>query len=162
MSSKLITRSFFEPLKVLKCNLNASVTGDGKFVLVQVSAKSNEDEMKFPTVWLRDNCQCSDCFHSGTLSRKINWNNLKMNTIITKINTNKTEKLVTVSWQDGHQSTYELNWLADRDFTTSSRDRYLQTIYKPVANLWGKSDFPKIAKTFEFDAVKNDDKGNTL
>lgn len=29
-------------------------------------------ELKFPLIWLRDNCQCSQCFHKVSNSRTIN------------------------------------------------------------------------------------------
>lgn len=29
--------------------------------------------LKFPSIWLRDNCQCSECFHVGSTSRTIDW-----------------------------------------------------------------------------------------
>lgn len=30
-----------------------------------------QEEYRFPFVWLRDNCQCSECFHSPSNSRTI-------------------------------------------------------------------------------------------
>lgn len=29
------------------------------------------EELKFPLIWLRDNCQCSQCFHAMSNSRTI-------------------------------------------------------------------------------------------
>lgn len=31
---------------------------------------------EFPLVWLRDNCQCEECFDPATTSRKIDWETL--------------------------------------------------------------------------------------
>lgn len=36
----------------------------------------NADE--FPIVWLRDNCQCSECFASSSQSRAINLGNFRL------------------------------------------------------------------------------------
>lgn len=34
------------------------------------------NSMIFPGIWLRDNCQCAQCFHRDSLSRKpLRWNN---------------------------------------------------------------------------------------
>lgn len=33
--------------------------------------KKFEEELKFPLIWLRDNCQCSQCFHVMSNSRTI-------------------------------------------------------------------------------------------
>jgi Gamma-butyrobetaine hydroxylase-like, N-terminal len=34
---------------------------------------------KFPFVWLRDNCQCSECFHKESQSRTIDWEKFDVN-----------------------------------------------------------------------------------
>lgn len=30
---------------------------------------------EIPIIWLRDNCQCSECFHPETFARIIDWDN---------------------------------------------------------------------------------------
>lgn len=37
-----------------------------------VGAKT-EEHLKYPLLWLRDNCQCSECFHKGSSSRVLDW-----------------------------------------------------------------------------------------
>lgn len=36
-------------------------------------------QLKFPAVWLRDNCQCSECFHKDSNSRTIMWKDFDVN-----------------------------------------------------------------------------------
>lgn len=43
---------------------------DAKKTIVLVDGS---DAFEYPFVWLRDNCQCSECFHETSLSRIINW-----------------------------------------------------------------------------------------
>lgn len=38
-----------------------------------------KDDFKFPAVWLRDNCQCSECFHNDSNSRTIMWKDFNVN-----------------------------------------------------------------------------------
>lgn len=45
---------------------------------VMLSIKG-EDEMRFPIVWLRDNCQCSACFHQDSKSRTIDLESFDIN-----------------------------------------------------------------------------------
>lgn len=48
----------------------ASIEGNGKTVSVEGYSK---DTLKFPGVWLRDNCQCEHCFSQSAQGRKINY-----------------------------------------------------------------------------------------
>ena len=43
---------------------------DAKKTLVLVDGS---DAYEYPFVWLRDNCQCEECFHQSSSSRIINW-----------------------------------------------------------------------------------------
>lgn len=47
--------------------------------LVVLSDDSCERKFEFPIIWLRDNCQCEECFHSQTYTRTINWDNFDFN-----------------------------------------------------------------------------------
>lgn len=38
-----------------------------------------KEQLKFPAIWLRDNCQCSECFHKDSNSRTIIWNDFNVN-----------------------------------------------------------------------------------
>lgn len=51
-----------------------------RFVCLEIKNNSNESKQyKFPSVWLRDNCQCAECFHNGSMSRTIDWQKFKYN-----------------------------------------------------------------------------------
>jgi hypothetical protein len=42
-------------------------------------ALGNGQFYQFPYVWLRDNCQCSSCFHNDSNSRTIDWETFDVN-----------------------------------------------------------------------------------
>lgn len=44
-----------------------------KFLVVNEPGKQL-NHVKFPLVWLRDNCQCSHCFHPEVNRRILDWN----------------------------------------------------------------------------------------
>lgn len=56
----------------------AHFTPDQSYVIVDVNSTENtakNEQLKYPLIWLRDNCQCSSCFDSQTKSRILDWTN---------------------------------------------------------------------------------------
>lgn len=54
----------------------AKTSLDRRFLIVDVNISENDlktEELKYPLIWLRDNCQCSNCFHAQSKSRTIDW-----------------------------------------------------------------------------------------
>jgi len=37
------------------------------------------EQTSYPYIWLRDNCQCSVCFHSGAVTRRLHFHDMDMN-----------------------------------------------------------------------------------
>ncbi|XP_011176989.1 gamma-butyrobetaine dioxygenase isoform X1 [Zeugodacus cucurbitae] len=134
----------------LKSLLSASVT-EGNVVVVQ--QPNGGEPLQFPSVWLRDNCQCSACFHANTKSRQANWKRASVESRIRSINGGAEKDVLTIDWQDNHKSTFRLDWLQDRDFAPTNRKRYIEEVYKPTYQLWGKSEFSNVLRSFEFKDV---------
>lgn len=61
---------------VRRISLVKSITSFRNILILQ---KSNEQKLKFPLVWLRDNCTCPECFHESSRSRVINWESFQVN-----------------------------------------------------------------------------------
>lgn len=79
---KLVENSIQRHLKMALKNASSSAsianaTADGRFMVVDIKQnKSNacaSEKHKYPLVWLRDSCQCSECFHAQSKSRSIDW-----------------------------------------------------------------------------------------
>ncbi|GAB0088837.1 hypothetical protein DMENIID0001_033010 [Sergentomyia squamirostris] len=115
--------------------------------------------MYFPILWLRDNCQCSECFNPPTHSRIIDWYNFNVNTKLETIVWNDLQKKMFIKWHDDHESVFELNWLQKRDFSPKSQENHLLENYRPVRKAWTKNDFSSIFHSFEFNDVINTDEG---
>lgn len=49
------------------------------FVHDEKHPKHKNEQLKFPLVWLRDNCQCSQCFDSSSKSRTMDWTKFTVN-----------------------------------------------------------------------------------
>ncbi|EDV32646.1 uncharacterized protein Dana_GF22125 [Drosophila ananassae] len=121
-------------------------------------ANHGSEVLKYPQIWLRDNCQCPDCFHASTRARKSHWERGPLNIEVSKLNYNPEQQKLEVTWQDDHQSTYDMAWLRERDFGEAARKRYLEEVYKPPPQLWGKSDFPAMRREFDYQDVLEKDK----
>lgn len=85
---KIANATWHQQLK--KCSnlvamTNAKLTADQRFVVVDVNKKTGKDlnesekQLKYPSMWLRDNCQCSECFHASSKSRTIDWTTFDLN-----------------------------------------------------------------------------------
>ncbi|XP_058816035.1 gamma-butyrobetaine dioxygenase-like [Topomyia yanbarensis] len=120
---------------------------------------ADEQRFEFPLIWLRDNCQCAECFHPKSYSRILNWELFKVDAvaqlreIVLTENGNKLE----IIWSDGHRSQYGSEWLLKRSFDNDSKQEYLNEWYRPRPTLWNKHRFGEILENFEFKDVINSD-----
>lgn len=113
------------------------------------------EKLKFPYVWLRDNCQCEQCFHKSAKSRILDWSKFDVN--IKPKDVIKDENSVNISWADGHTSQYKVNWLKFRSFTPESQKRYNETIYKPSKITWNNKNFTDIFSKHDYNEILNSD-----
>ncbi|XP_026471739.1 gamma-butyrobetaine dioxygenase-like [Ctenocephalides felis] len=112
---------------------------------------------KYPYTWLRDNCQCSECFHKGSQSRTLNWDNFDVRIKPTNFKVYSEQEKVLINWSDNHNSTYDIQWLKERNFSKSNRDRVLNTLYKQQKIHWSADEFTHIFQKFQFKDVINED-----
>lgn len=64
--------------RILTVKASAKVR-DNYIVIEAMSTAKESNEVKYPIVWLRDNCQCSQCFDKGSLSRVVDWRKFDCN-----------------------------------------------------------------------------------
>ncbi|XP_067635159.1 gamma-butyrobetaine dioxygenase [Eurosta solidaginis] len=140
--------------------LKASIE-TGKYILVQrdqIENSSSNKTMKFPSVWLRDNCCCDQCFHQSSKSRRINWDHFDTEVEATDIKVDSNAQQVIIKWSDEHVSRYDLKWLNEREFCDERRQKYLDEFYRPKTKHWAGAEFREITKTFKFqDVMQTDD-----
>ncbi|XP_037951103.1 gamma-butyrobetaine dioxygenase-like [Teleopsis dalmanni] len=157
-------RQLVATTKALKCfmrSISVSVQEQQDQSVQMVLVKEHEKQqqtMKFPGIWLRDNCLCDECFHKDSLSRKpLRWNNFDMAVKVQHIVTDDSKNAVKINWSDKHTSTFDLNWLKERDFSTENRQKYISEWYRPESKHWSKPEFQKILKKFEYKDVMEKD-----
>ncbi|KAF2843288.1 Trimethyllysine dioxygenase [Patellaria atrata CBS 101060] len=89
------------------------------------SIKVRDDSRKWydevPDMWLRDNCQCNKCVHTATKQRLVETFDIPEEIHITSCV--REGRNVKVKWSDGHDSIYDLGWLAASAHSKSAVSR---------------------------------------
>jgi len=116
-----------------------------------VSIEGKEEE--FPWVWLRDNCQCPQCYEALSRCRIHNLTEWDIGVKPRQVEVD--HEAVKVEWEGGHQSSYPLEWLKERSFREEARTLYREKVSTPQ-ELWGSELANKIP-TVDFTQVMEDD-----
>ncbi|KAK7791561.1 hypothetical protein R5R35_011064 [Gryllus longicercus] len=134
-------------------DIKAKVSTIDEVIQVQ-SADGNV--LKYPWIWLRDNCQCSSCFNPKLQSRTIDWRtfDISVNPKSLHINNN----ILSIEWSDGHCSEFTLKWLHERSFTKDNQEKWLNDVYRLPKIPWSAADFPSVLKKFDYSDVIQSDK----
>ncbi|KAI1067183.1 hypothetical protein LB506_004224 [Fusarium annulatum] len=75
-----------------------------------LDGKSTAEYRTFPNMWLRDNCQCSQCVNQDTKQRNIDTFQLREEDLKV-VDFKETEDKLLVNWSDGHESQHPLSYL---------------------------------------------------
>uniref|UniRef100_A0A182J4B3 Uncharacterized protein n=1 Tax=Anopheles atroparvus TaxID=41427 RepID=A0A182J4B3_ANOAO len=140
----------------------ASFDAHSSRVVLTVESSSAE-RFEFPAVWLRDNCQCSGCFHRGSSSRVLNWESFDVDRVrVATVRVIEGGRALEVLWEEGaphHRSVYELRWLMERSFREADTQAYLREWYRPEPVLWGAERFEsgEVLEQFSYRDVLHDD-----
>ncbi|XP_003412359.1 gamma-butyrobetaine dioxygenase [Loxodonta africana] len=119
--------------------------------LVQVLWHDGAESL-YPAVWLRDNCQCSDCYLDSAKARKLLIEGLDVNIRIKDLTFDR--KKVYITWPDEHCSEFEADWLKKRCFSQQARATLQKELFLPECHYWG-SEFQ--LPTLDFEDVLNND-----
>lgn len=107
--------------------------------------------LKFPAVWLRDNCPCPECVAPGTTQKLKDITDMPNGVAITR--TDRAGDSVTVTFApDQHQATFSESWLAanapDRDGdgderTEDVKELWLAADLDPAAGRFPQASWPR-------------------
>ncbi|XP_042302331.1 gamma-butyrobetaine dioxygenase [Sceloporus undulatus] len=101
----------------------------------------------YPSVWLRDNCQCPDCFLHSAKARKLLLENLDVNIWAKYVGMTERKK-VCIIWPDDHTSEFEAEWLKERCFSEQARANVQEELFLSERRYWG-SDLQLPTMAFE-------------
>lgn len=62
-----------------------------------------------------------------------------------------------IVWSDGHKSSFDLLWLAERNFSTENISNFLENSYQPKKLVWGREEFEVIFQSFDYNKVLSED-----
>lgn len=107
--------------------------------------------LQYPSVWLRDNCLCNECFNPHLNSRIIHYE--KFDPFVKPASVKVGDCILSVEWEDGHKSEYSLDWLQERNFSPENQTKWLNSVYRLPKVPWGSKKFPSILKHFNFQNI---------
>ncbi|CAH1259053.1 BBOX1 [Branchiostoma lanceolatum] len=111
---------------------------------------------RFPYIWLRDNCQCAECFQADLNKRLVLTSELDLDVAPVRAGVQDRGSSLYVTWPDGHRSQYDWQWLRDRCFSPRARaDR--EQRWRRKKQLWGAELFTNLP-TADFPALLTDDR----
>ena len=127
-----------------------------RLVLTEGGGGGGEGEVtEYPWVWLRDNCQCSQCFESISQCRIINLTEWDLNVRPRSVSVT-IEGEVEIIWEDGHRSLFDPAWLQRRSFSRAARQQHREEIWASQET-WGSrlmdSGFPQA----DYEAIMTED-----
>ncbi|CAK1540379.1 unnamed protein product [Leptosia nina] len=117
--------------------------------------KVGEEELRFPHVWLRDNCQCELCYHKTAKSRIIDYSQFNTNAKPKSVSSD--DNYVNITWDDGHTSSFRTQWLKLHSFEPKHQTTYDEEIYKPKKSTWHGRDFFKLCSKHNYNAIISSD-----
>lgn len=65
-------------------------------------------------MWLRDHCYCKECYNSYTFQR--NFDTFDLKTTVKPKNINQSDDSLVLTWEDGHISSYDVQWLVKNSY----------------------------------------------
>ena len=106
----------------------------------------------FHYVWLRDNCQCSECQHPDTHERILVTSEIIEDIAPVEAKLNEAQDALVIEWnQSSHHSEYELSWLQEHNYSNEAFN------IDPAAGeiqLWGK-EFEKNIPSFDYQSLRD-------
>uniref|UniRef100_UPI003AABA612 trimethyllysine dioxygenase, mitochondrial isoform X1 n=2 Tax=Centroberyx gerrardi TaxID=166262 RepID=UPI003AABA612 len=70
--------------------------------------------MRLDYVWLRDHCRAASCYNAGTNQRNLDTASVDLR--IRPAKTKVDDGQLFLTWPDGHESKYDLSWLAENSY----------------------------------------------
>ncbi|CAG0889885.1 unnamed protein product, partial [Cyprideis torosa] len=117
-------------------------------VQFQSSIDGESKEEKYPFLWLRDSCLCEDCHLTSSKSRSLLLKDLNPHTKPTHVKVSPSGEDLSVTWDDGHRSTFSANFLWNRSFRRNTkRQSAREEFYQLPRKFWSKDHE---IKSFDF------------
>ncbi|XP_022082905.1 gamma-butyrobetaine dioxygenase-like [Acanthaster planci] len=117
-----------------------------------VASLSNNFTGKYPFIWLRDNCQCSECYNKECLQRETFTTDMDPDVLPAAQAVTNQGAVLEVVWPDQHRSRYLAEWLDKQRFSESEID----PVSFPDYQVWGAEMSGKIP-AFDYASILSTD-----
>ena len=136
--------------KPLDCEeTDDTVAKDGRFV--RFTAATGES-VPLHSLWLRHNCPCGMCLHEDSGQRLVSIADVPLETTARVVSISA--QLLSITWCDGHQSSYGTGWLKTHLGAARQQRRH-----QPI--LWDNAT-EQIDSAFDFETVVSSDEERFL
>lgn len=137
---------------------------------VEIKWKRRDDSVpsfwsKFHHIWLRDNCQCSECYHPQTQQRLVDTltisADLRPRSVQLCENSGSIHRdSLAVEWEDGHQSNYPLAWLKAHSYESQEEGQRPESAIELDSNgvaTWGR-EISRAPPVVDYGRFMNDER----
>eukprot|EP00111_Clytia_hemisphaerica_P019423 TCONS_00057317-protein len=120
----------------------------------------NGKENLYPYLFLRDHCQCPECFHPFTKSRKLDTvAAVDLGITIDDFAYDASDDVVEVTWPDGHQSRFTAKWLKSRFLSRKGEQINDRTGLDSVQRVsWTSMEIRENTPFVDFHEIESDEK----
>ncbi|XP_078347691.1 trimethyllysine dioxygenase, mitochondrial-like [Oculina patagonica] len=113
---------------------------------------------KFHNIWLRDHCQCKQCYNSATYQKEFNILDVPLDIKPATVSIND-QNYLSIKWSDSHETSFDAEWLKQHSY---HGEVALGTLSPPDQNqnlfLWDKKTIESnMPSSFDFAKVVSDD-----
>ena len=114
---------------------------------------------KFHHIWLRDHCQCKQCYNSATYQKEFNILDVPLDTKPANVSISD-QNFLSIKWPDSHETSFDAEWLRQHSYHGDEDALVMKTPeHKHNLFLWDKETIESnMPGRFDFaKVVSNDD-----
>ena len=176
--SRFVRQLFRTPL-IIRCGLlspmstaveAANITAS-RFLVQKLEKKAeggmlhvtwnNNSMNRYPFAYLRDNCQCSECFHESAYQRSFDTvGKLDLKILPENYDVRLDGKEIVIAWPDGHVSVFDSDWLHSRRLVDAKDDPssvMLPNLNKEGVEFWNAETMQGKVPKLDFKDLMEDD-----
>ena len=119
----------------------------------------NGTSNRYPYIYLRDNCRCTECFFEESSQRLLDIvKDVDVNVKLNKVEISDDQTKLSIIWPDGHISLLDAEWLFQKRLSeeTESETKSCEEVTTRKVNLWG-SEFKDHVPHMKFEDILNDE-----
>ena len=126
--------------------------------MVSVTWQDNSSNV-YPFIYLRDNCQCPECFFKDSNQRLVDVvRDVDLNVRPTNVKMSEDGCQLSITWPDSHETMLDAEFLFKKRLPSEAelRDRVCTDVTTRKVTLWG-SEFKDHMPRMKFDDILNDE-----